>query len=108
MDLANHVVESGIADLVSMVRPMIADPDLVVKSQSGRSAEVRPCIGSNQGCIAGTFVGNFHCVVNPSAGRETTVPQEIERADVRRRVLVAGGGAAGLEAARSAALAAMT
>jgi len=74
-----------------------------VKNQTGRAAEVRPCTGSNQGCLS-NLTNNFHCVVNPSAGRELSVPEAIEPAKHRRRVLVAGGGPAGLEAARAAAL----
>jgi NADPH-dependent 2,4-dienoyl-CoA reductase/sulfur reductase-like enzyme len=104
MNDAQHVLDTGVADLVSMVRALIADPAIVAKSRDGRAAEVRPCIGSNQGCIAGTMVGNFHCVVNPEAGRETKIPHELEPASAPRRVLVVGGGPAGLEASRTAAL----
>jgi 2,4-dienoyl-CoA reductase-like NADH-dependent reductase (Old Yellow Enzyme family) len=102
---AEQVLASGDADLVSMVRATIADPDLVNKSRSRREAEVRPCVGCNQGCVGGLqgipgFVG---CVGNPSAGFESTLPA-LERAARPRRVLVAGAGPAGLEAARTAAV----
>ena len=106
LDHANHLVESGVADMVSMVRAMIADPQLVVKAREGREAEIRPCIGTSMGCVAQLMTtGRLQCVVNVAAGREVTVPFETPGpAKVRKRVLIVGGGPAGLEAARTAAL----
>jgi 2,4-dienoyl-CoA reductase-like NADH-dependent reductase (Old Yellow Enzyme family) len=102
---ADAIVASGQADMVSLVRATLADPDLVRKSREGRAAEVRPCIGCNQGCVGGLqgLPGRVGCIGNPRAGNETTVP-EVLRASAPLRVLVAGGGPAGLEAARTAAL----
>jgi len=102
---AEAIVASGQADLVSLVRATLADPDLVRKSREGRAAEVRPCIGCNQGCVGGLqgLPGRVGCIGNPRAGNETTIP-EVEPAPRPLRVLVAGGGPAGLEAARTAAL----
>ena len=106
LDHASHLVESGVADMVSMVRAMIADPHLVVKARTGREHEIRPCIGSSMGCVAQLMTtGRLQCVVNVAAGRETTVPFETPApADALKKVLVVGGGPAGLEAARTAAL----
>ncbi len=106
LDHASHLVESGVADMVSMVRAMIADPHLVVKARTGREHEIRPCIGSSMGCVAQLMTtGRLQCVVNVAAGRETTVPFETPApADTLKKVLVIGGGPAGLEAARTAAL----
>ena len=106
LDHAEHLLKSGVADLVSIVRGMIADPDLVVKAQSGREGEIRPCIGTSVGCVARFMVaGKMRCVVNTAAGQETKVPFEpAGRVAEPKRVLVAGGGPAGLEAARAAAL----
>ena len=89
------------ADLVSIVRGMIADPELVAKARDGREAEIRPCIGTSVGCVARFMVaGKMRCVVNTAAGQETKVPFEpADRAARPKRVLVAGGGPAGLEAA---------
>jgi 2,4-dienoyl-CoA reductase-like NADH-dependent reductase (Old Yellow Enzyme family) len=102
---AEAILAAGQADLVSLVRATLADPDLVRKSREGRAAEVRPCIGCNQGCVGGLqgLPGRVGCIGNPRAGNETTVP-EVAPAPRRLSVLVAGGGPAGLEAARTAAL----
>lgn len=106
LDHADHILGSGIADMVSIVRAMIADPELVVKARQGREDEIRPCIGTSMGCVAQLMTaGRIQCVVNVAAGRETVVPFETPGpAEVAKRVLVVGGGPAGMEAARTAAL----
>ena len=106
VDHAEHIIGSGIADMVSIVRAMIADPDLVVKAREGREADIRPCIGTSMGCVAQLMTtGRIQCVVNVAAGAETTVPFETPApADVAKKVLIVGGGPAGLEAARTAAM----
>jgi hypothetical protein len=104
---ADAVIRSGDADLVSLARAHIADPDLVRKSLGGRSDDVRPCIGCNQGCLGGLFgprrrVG---CTVNPEAGREHPLAQDVATpARRRKKIVVIGAGPAGLEAARTAAV----
>ena len=103
LEHADRIVAAGQASMVSMVRALIADPDLVVKAQAGREERVRPCIGSNQGCMAGAMVrGQLGCVVNPDAGREKAASSAatVERA---KRILVVGGGPAGLQFASVAA-----
>ena len=106
LDHAAHLVSAGIADMVSMVRALIADPGLVAKARAGRAGEVRPCIGSSVGCVAQLMtVGRLRCVVNVAAGLEATVPFETPApAGTAKRVVIVGGGPAGLEAARTAAL----
>jgi 2,4-dienoyl-CoA reductase-like NADH-dependent reductase (Old Yellow Enzyme family) len=107
LDEAERLVASGAVDLVGMTRAMIADPDLLAKAAGGRADEVIPCVGCNQGCI-----GHYHaglpiaCIVNPRTGRERTLapPRRAGAAEVRR-VLVAGGGPAGIAAALEAAAA---
>src|SRR5690606_37932557 len=59
LDDAEQALKDDQADLVNMVRGMIADPMLVVKAKAGRGTEVRPCIGCNQGCIGGVFAGRM-------------------------------------------------
>ncbi|MBV9509206.1 MAG: FAD-dependent oxidoreductase [Caulobacteraceae bacterium] len=98
---ADQLIRDGVADLVSMVRAHIADPDLVKKTREGRGLEVRPCIGCNQQHRG----GRFGCSVNPAAGAEATLSDElIVRTEAPKKVLVVGGGPAGMEATRIAAL----
>jgi 2,4-dienoyl-CoA reductase-like NADH-dependent reductase (Old Yellow Enzyme family) len=104
VDQAAQIVASGKVDMVGMVRPQIADPDLVVKAQSGRAAEIRPCVGANQGCWRRMGRGGqITCTVNPEAGREAEWKDMFAPARTPGRVLVIGGGPAGLKAAESAA-----
>jgi NADPH-dependent 2,4-dienoyl-CoA reductase/sulfur reductase-like enzyme len=102
LDDAERILAAGAADAVGMTRALIADPELIVKAYTGRAEEVIECIGCNQACIghyhAGVPIG---CVVNPRTGRERTLPRS-RRAE-KRRVLVAGGGPAGVAAALAAA-----
>jgi len=102
---AESVIASGQADMVSIVRGQIADPHLANKAREGRVEEIRPCISCNQMCW-GRRYRDYHisCLVNPSAGREFQWGGDrFVRAEKPRRILVVGGGPAGLEAARVAA-----
>lgn len=99
---ADAVVARGDAAMVSMVRATIADPNLVRRAAAGLSP--RPCIGCLHGCFGGLFVKELGCTVNATAGRESSLDDaDLGTADVARRVVVVGGGPAGLEAARVAA-----
>ena len=102
---AEYVVASGQADLVSIVRGQIADPYLASKARQGRAEDIRPCLSCNQMCWGRRFRDYWiSCLINPSAGREWEWGGDrFERAERPRRVLVVGGGPAGLEAARVAA-----
>jgi mycofactocin system FadH/OYE family oxidoreductase 2 len=106
LHLAEEVLAAGEADLVGMARAHIADPFLLTKARAGRLDDVRPCIACNQGCIAMVELHQpVTCLMNPTAGREAEWGDgTLTPAPVRRRVLVVGGGPAGLEAARVAAL----
>jgi 2,4-dienoyl-CoA reductase-like NADH-dependent reductase (Old Yellow Enzyme family) len=106
LEEADQVIASGAADLVALTRAHIADPDIVTKTREGRADEIRPCIGCNHGCIGGLLsVGRIGCAVNVAVGAEAELAEHlIERAPQPRNVLVVGGGPAGLEAARVAAL----
>ncbi len=97
---AEHAIKAGHADLVGMARALIADPDLPVKSETGRLDEIRGCLGINQDCRA--FDPHLHCAVNAEVGRERLpgVGVQVPRA---KEIYVIGGGPAGLEAARVSA-----
>lgn len=102
---ADYLIASGQADMVSVVRGQIADPHLVEKALTGRAEEIRGCISCNQMCWGRRFRDYWiSCLVNPSVGREWEwggdTFQPVERP---KKVLVVGGGPAGMEAARVAA-----
>jgi 2,4-dienoyl-CoA reductase (NADPH2) len=101
-DVAEAVLARGDADIVSMARPMLADPDLVNKAREGREDEINTCIGCNQACLDHTFTGQeTSCLVNARACRETLVAlPPVERP---KRVAVIGAGPAGLACATLAA-----
>jgi len=102
---AEKVLAEGQADMVSIVRGQIADPHLANKAKEGRARDIRPCISCNQLCW-GRRARDYwvSCLVNPSAGREWQGRGDrFEPAERPKRVLVVGGGPAGLEAARVAA-----
>ena len=97
------IVSEGKADLVAMTRAMIADPHLANKAKEGRVEDIRPCIGSNQGCIGRLFHGKpITCIHNPVISRETELAV-VKPANSKKKVVVVGGGPAGLEAARVSA-----
>jgi len=102
---ADYVVASGQADMVSIVRGQIADPHLAAKARDGRPDDIRPCLSCNQMCWGRRFRDYWiSCLINPSAGREFEWGGDRFTLAARpKRVLVVGGGVAGLEAARVAA-----
>lgn len=102
---ADYVIASGQADMVSIVRGQIADPHLANKARAGDVEDIRPCISCNQMCWGRRFRDYWiSCLINPSAGREFSWGGDrFERADASRKILVIGGGTAGLEVARVAA-----
>ena len=100
---AERILAEGEADMVGMTRAHVADPDLIAKLREGRLDDIRPCVGANV-CIRNGLEGrSIGCIHNPQTGRELTWadPAPVERS---RDVAVVGGGPAGLEAARVAAL----
>lgn len=101
--LAESILAQGQADMIGMARALIADPELPKKAREGRLDEIRHCIGCNEGCVGIPFLtAPLTCAINPEAGKEKELA--IEPATTRKKVMVIGGGAAGLEIARVAAL----
>ncbi|WP_172731738.1 FAD-dependent oxidoreductase [Pluralibacter gergoviae] len=100
--VADDILTRGDADMVSMARPFLADPELLSKAQSGRADEINTCIGCNQACLDQVFAGKVtSCLVNPRACHETKMPL---RAAARKKALaVVGAGPAGLAFAVNAA-----
>jgi 2,4-dienoyl-CoA reductase-like NADH-dependent reductase (Old Yellow Enzyme family)/thioredoxin reductase len=104
-DEAEGILEEGAADAVTIVRALIADPEWANKARQDRAGEIRACTGCNQGCYGNLTQGYpITCVTNPSVGREETLGSgTLTPAATRKRVVVVGGGPAGLEAAWVAA-----
>ena len=97
-EVAEEVLARGDADMVSMARPFLADPDFVIKAIEDRSDEINTCIGCNQACLDHTFnMKMTSCLVNPRACHETEL--NIEPTDATKKMAVIGAGPAGLAAA---------
>lgn len=102
-DLALGAVNDGACDIVSLGRPLLADPDLVNKIRSGKIADIRPCLSCHEGCMGRIQeYSAINCAVNPAACREKETA--LTPALKKKKVLIVGGGVAGCEAARVLAL----
>lgn len=103
-DVAEDLLADGTADLVSMARPLLADPDFLAKTEAGRADEINTCIACNQACLDHTFANKrATCLVNPRAGQETSLVLLPVPHARRKQVAVVGAGPAGLAAAVSLA-----
>ena len=101
-EVAEGLLASGMADMVSMARPFLADPDFVSKAAAGQANQIAPCIACNQACLDHTFSGKLtSCLVNPRACHETELV--ITPTTAPKRLAVVGAGPAGLSAALTAA-----
>lgn len=100
-DDAEEILQSGMADFISLGRAQLADPDFVKKTMDGMENEIVRCVSCNEGCINSVFKGkSISCVFNPASGREGEII--VRAAEKKKKVLVIGGGPAGLEASRVA------
>ncbi len=103
-DLAEDIISTGKADMIAVGRQSVADPDWPIKVKENRIQDIVSCLSCNEGCLGRAWnVKSISCVQNPAAGREDEYAN-IKKTKNRKKVLVVGGGPAGLEAARTAAL----
>jgi 2,4-dienoyl-CoA reductase (NADPH2) len=101
-EVGEEIIATGVADMVSMARPFLADPDFVAKAASGRAREIAPCIACNQACLDHTFSGKLtSCLVNPRACDEASF--DAGPAETPKRIAVVGAGPAGMATAIEAA-----
>ncbi len=101
-DVAEDLIAAGKADLVSLARPLLADPDFAVKAETGRSDLINTCIACNQACLDNAFRNEATtCILNPEAGREKVMAKQ--EAAYKKNVAVVGAGPAGLEASKALA-----
>lgn len=101
-EVAEALLADGVADMVSMARPWLADADFIAKTAAGRAADIAPCIACNQACLDHTFSGKLtSCLVNPRACHETELA--IHPAETPKRIVIVGAGPAGMAAAITAA-----
>jgi len=103
-DLAEKALRDGMCDMIMLGRPLLADPEWPNKAYAGRTADIRPCIGCQEGCI-NEFVDGGHpqCAVNPRTGFEDVKPEIPPKAENSKRIAVVGGGPAGVTFALRAA-----
>lgn len=101
-EVAEEVLADGCADMVSLARPMLADPDFVAKAMAGKSGHIAPCIACNQACLDHTFGGKISsCLVNPQACYETELT--LDPVSAAKSIAIVGAGPAGLSTAIAAA-----
>lgn len=99
---ARHAIATGKVDMIGMTRAHMTEPHIVRKIIEKREDDIRPCVGANY-CLDRIYQGGLaFCIHNAATGREETMPHDIPKADVRRKVVIVGAGPAGLEAARVA------
>ena len=99
---ARHAIASGKVDMVGMTRAHMTDPHIVRKIIEKREDDIRPCVGANY-CLDRIYQGGAaYCIHNAATGRELSMPQIIEKAPQRKKVVIVGAGPAGMEAARVA------
>ncbi|MDD4389272.1 MAG: FAD-dependent oxidoreductase [Eubacteriales bacterium] len=104
-EMANKAIKDGLIDALSVGRGLVADPYWPNKVKTGQVEDIRPCIYCNNGCLARVLSGiDMKCAVNPDVFCELSTADKYQKADVAKNIAIIGGGVAGLEAARVAAI----
>lgn len=103
LENAEEILAKGLVDFVAMARPFVADPEFMRKAALDKSEDIRPCVRCNTCCGRSAFFKKTRCAVNPINGRETDYPNgKVPKADVKKKVMIVGGGPAGMQAAMTA------
>ncbi|MCM8711204.1 FAD-dependent oxidoreductase [Clostridium sp. SYSU_GA19001] len=103
LENAEEILSRGIVDFVAMARPFVADPEFMRKSALGKEEDIRPCVRCNTCCGRSAFFKKTRCAVNPVNGRETDyIGGKVPKAEVKKKVVIVGGGPAGMQAALTA------
>lgn len=103
LDNAEEILARGLVDFVAMARPFVADPEMMRKSVHGQTEDIRPCVRCNTCCGRSAFFKKIRCSVNPTMGREGDYPNgKVTKANVKKKVVIVGGGPAGMQAALTA------
>ncbi len=103
LENAEDILSRGLVDFVAMARPFVADPEFMRKAALDKSEDIRPCVRCNTCCGRSAFFKKTRCAVNPINGRETDYPNgKVPKADVKKKVMIVGGGPAGMQAAMTA------
>jgi len=104
-EIAEELLEAGVADIIFMGRALIVDPELPNKIKEGREEDIRPCLGCNECVTAAMFGNGFYCSMNTLSGHELEGEVVYDENNKGKKVLIIGGGPGGLEAAKQAAIA---